>query len=130
MPSPYGSKRSANSYYQHAAVAQHYNYNWDGIPPGPTRAAETRGLGCLGCDEDYVDITATFHKSLGSLGDYPVSMSMEGGRKSVLHSGPEQTRIYDAMGIFGLSDNENRLALIAGLGLAGYIAWKMLGKKR
>jgi hypothetical protein len=56
-------------------------------------------------------------------------MSMEGGRKSILHSGPEQTRIHDAMGVWGLSDNENRLALIAGLGLAGYIAWKMLGKK-
>ena len=79
MPSPYGS-RSAATYYQHAGAPQHYVWNWEGLPPGPTRAGETRELGDLGdcaANGDYIDVTATFHKSLGAT-DYPVAMSMEG----------------------------------------------------
>lgn len=159
MPSPYGTKRGASSYYEHAGIPRHYAYRWDGIPLGPTRAGETRGLsdyekgeeipyaeiqiapyadlgcssgGCkhgpgLGCDDagasDFIDITATYRKSLG---DYPVSMSMEDPRASVRHSGMEQSRIYDGLGIFGFSRNENRLAVVAALGAAGFIAWKLM----
>lgn len=119
MPSPYGS-RSASSYYQHAGAPHHYTLEWEGMPPGPTWAAETRGLGC---DGDYIDVTATFHKSLG---DYPVAMSMEAGRRSILHSGPEQTHIYDGLGVFGLSRNEGRLLMVVGIGLAGWLAWKQM----
>lgn len=125
MPSPYGSKRSASTYYQHAGAQRHYTFNWDGLPPGPTHAGETRGLGDDG-DSDYLDITATYHKSLGD--SYPVAMSAEAARRSILHSGPEQTHIHDSLGIFGLSRNENRLLIVAGIGLAGYLAWNHLSK--
>lgn len=105
MPSPYGMKRSADSYYQYAGSPQHYILNWTGMPEPGTRAGETRGLG-----------------------DYPVSMSMASGRRSVLHSGTEQTHIYDGLGQFGLSRNEKRFLVIAGAGIAGYLLWKKMKK--
>ncbi len=127
MPSPYGQNRSAASYYEYGGVPRHYILNWDGLPPGPTRAAETRGLGCDG-EGDYIDVVATAHLHK-SLGDYPVAMSLESGTRSILHSGPEQTKLYDGLGLFDLSRNEQRLAVVAGLGLAAYFAWKKWGKK-
>jgi len=100
-------------YYQHAGSPSHYVWNWDGLPPGPTHSAEQREL-----SGDYIDVTATFHKSLG---DYPVAMSLMSGKKSILHSGPEQTHIYDGLGAF---DKGQKLALLAGVGIVGYLLWK------
>lgn len=125
MRSPYGNT-GASMYYQHAGTRRHYAYNWEGLPPGPSRAGETRALGCD--DKDFIDITAmaTYHKSLG---DYPVAMTALTGRGSVLHSGPEQTRIYDGLGLFeGFSRNEKRMALAAGAGLVGYLAYRHFKK--
>jgi hypothetical protein len=119
MRSPYGNP-GASAYYQHAGTRRHYVYNWQGLPPGPSYAAETRALGC----DDFVDVIATahYHKSLG---DYPVAMTALTGKGSVLHSGPEQTRIYDGLGLFeGFSRNEKRLALAAVVGIAGYLAYR------
>jgi len=96
------------------------------MPPGGTRAAEARALG-----GDYLDISARFHKDLGAYEDYPVAMSMEGARRSVLHSGPEQSRIYDGLGFFGaMSSNEKRLAMLGGAAVVGYFAWQHFKKKR
>ena len=106
-------------------MPRHYILNWEGLPPGPTRAAETRALGC----DNYLDVTATAHLRK-SLGDYPVAMSMQSGRNSVLHSGPEQTHLIDGLGVFGLSRNEQRLAVVAGLGVAGFLAWRLFKGKR
>lgn len=112
MPSPYGS-RSASTYYQHPGVPRRYVADWTGMPFPGARAAESRALGAEG---DYLDIIATarFHKELG---DYPVSMSMESGRRSILHSGPEKS-------LGALSHNEKRLLLIGGAGLALFFAYK------
>jgi hypothetical protein len=40
------------------------------------------------------------------------------------------TRSLGALGPFGLSQNEQRLALVAGLGLVGYLAFKHFSKGR
>lgn len=45
MPSPYGRSRSASTYYQYGGVPQHYVLEWEGLPPGSSRAAESRALG-------------------------------------------------------------------------------------
>lgn len=116
MPSPYGS-RGASSYYQHAGMPTHYVYDWSGMPQGSERGAESRALG------DYLDITARFHKDLSGV-DYPVSMSMESGTRSVLHSGPEQTHIYDSAPLGALSDNEKKFGIITLAGIAGFFIWK------
>lgn len=63
MPSPYGTRRSAAMYYQHAGAGRHYDLNWTGVPQGGARAGETRALG-----SDYIDITARYHKDLGFFG--------------------------------------------------------------
>jgi len=128
MPSPFGYRRGPSTYYEHAGAPQAYAYDWDGMPMGSQRAAETRALG-----GDYLDILARFHKDLGDYDvDYPVSMSQYGKRRSILHSGPEQTHIHDApLGFFGqMSDNEKRLLYIGGAALLGWFLWKKKGRKR
>jgi len=126
MPSPFGSRRSANTYYQYGGEPRDYDYRWTGLPRASYRSAEARGLGA-----DFFDISARFHKELG---DYPVAMTSESGASSVLHAGPEQTPLYDAphsLGFFGkLSRNESRALVIGGVALAGYLAWKWMGGKR
>lgn len=130
MPSPYGYGRSASMYYQYGGVPRHYEYDWTGMPPEGVRAAETRSLGA-----DYFDIAAAarFHKDLGS---YPVAMSMESGRRSILRGGPEQTHLNDEappkqLGDFlGLSRNEKRFLVIAALAGGAFYLWKYFrGKK-
>lgn len=116
-----------STYYQHAASPRRYVYDWRGGALVGTRAAETRGLGA---DGDYLDITATarFHKELSG---YPTSLTPGTGRSSILHSGPEQTKIYDGLGFFGsMSRNEKRLALLGGAGVVAYLAWKHFNKGR
>ncbi len=100
MPSPFGRNRSADTYYQHAGAGRHYVWDWTGLPAGPTWAAESRALG------DH----------------------LESQGPSVLHSGPEQSRIYN--GLNGFSSNQKRLALVAGLSVAGWLIWKRMNKKR
>lgn len=124
----------ASTYYHFGALPRRYVADWRGVPQPGARAAETLALGA---DGDYLDITARFHKELGDYDiDYPVTMSAQHGRRSILHSGPEQTKIYDGptpaeLGFFGqMSRNEKRLMLLAGAGLVGFLAWKHFrGKK-
>lgn len=133
MPSPYGYRRGPSTYYEHAATGHHYDYNWKGMPSPGTRGAERRGLGCDN-GGDYIDVSAVarFHKGLG---DTPVSMSQYSKTRSILHSGPEQTHIFDeappsSLGFFGqLSENERRLFMLGGAALAGWFIYKRWGKK-
>jgi hypothetical protein len=128
MPSPFGYKRGANTYYEHPGTGRYYVYNWDGVSVQGSRAAETRGLGCS-CD--FVDVTARLHKSLSGYEEYPVAMSTQVPKGSVLRPGPEQTPLYDGMGFFGRSsDSEKRLLLLGGVALAGYLALRKYGKGR
>lgn len=117
MPSPFGLKRGPSTYYEYPGVGHHYVWNWDGLPPGPTHAAETRGL------SDYFDIKAHYHKDLGEF--YPVSMTLETGRGSVLHSGPEQGKMF-SMG--ALSNNEKTYLALAGAAAA--VWWFFIRKKK
>lgn len=127
MPSPYGRSRSASTYYEHAGAPDHYIIDWVGLPPIGARAAETRSLG------DYLDIQARYHKVLAGYSDHPVAMTMATGRRSVLHSGPEQTQLDDGtrlsdLGLIGsLSRSERRFGAIAAAALAGWLAWKKWG---
>ncbi len=123
----------ASTYYHHGAAPRHYVADWQGVPQPGSRAAETLALGE---DGDYIDITARFHKELGNYDiDYPVSMSAQYGRRSILHSGPEQTKIYDGktpieLGFYEqMSSNEKRFILLIGIGIAGFLAWKHLQVK-
>lgn len=115
-------------HYRYGGEGQSYAWNWRGLPMYPTRAAESREL--AGSDDpelgDYINVTATYQKTLG---DYPVAMSLQSGRQSVLHSGPEQTHIHDGLGIFEGYSIAKKVALVAGVGGAAYLAWKLLGKK-
>lgn len=133
--SPFGEKRSAAIYYEYGGVPHHYVAQWTGMPQPATRGAgETRSLGrYLPTGADFLDVSATFHKELSDYDiDYPVSVSMEAARRSILHSGPEQTRIHDQptppeLGFFGeMSRNEKKLALVGGIALAGWLAWRHL----
>lgn len=117
-----------STYYHYGASPRRYVADWRGVPQPGSRAAERLALGAEG---DYIDITARFHKELGNYDiDYPVSMSAHHGRRSILHSGPEQTKIYDGdtpieLGFFGqMSRNEKMLAFTAVLGIAGFLIWK------
>ena len=80
--------------------------------------------------EDFIDVKAQahLHKELGNYTTHPVSMSMQSGRRSVLHTGPEQSHLYDALppglGQFGLSRNEKRLVVGGAIVAALYWAWK------
>lgn len=103
MPSPFGSRRGPSTYYEYGGSPHHYDYNWKGMPAPGYRAAETRALG-----------------------DWPVAMTMESGRKSLLHSGPEQ----NALGAAQISRNEKYLLIAGAVGLAGYLAWKKWGKRK
>lgn len=97
-------------YYGHAAYPRAYAWNWRGVPQGSQRGAVSRGLG-------HYDT-------------FPVSMSEESGRRSVLHAGPEQTHIHDAPnGLGKLSDNERRYMTMALVGGAVYFGYKMFVKK-
>ena len=108
MPSPFGRRRGPSTYYEYGGTPHHYDYNWKGMPAPGFRAAETRALG------NYVE--------------YPVAMSLQTGQRSVLHSGPEQTHIHDApLGQAQLSRMEKHALWIAGLGIAGYFAWRKWG---
>lgn len=118
----------ASTYYHHGAFPRRYVADWRGVPQPGSRAAERLALGA---DGDFIDITAKFHKELGGYDiDYPVLMSAHYGRRSILHSGPEQTRIYDGetpieLGFFGqMSRNEKRLMFLAGIGITGFLTWK------
>ena len=112
-------------YYQYAASPRGYNYNWRGVAmPSSTPGAYASGLG-----------------------NYPVSMSLVSGRRSVLHSGPEQGKL--SMGDATLealakaaagggagattqkqqkaaqfSRNEKRAFVILGVAAVGYFLWK------
>ena len=115
MPSPFGQRRGPNTYYEYGGTPHHYIYNWTGMPMPGTRAAETLAL--------------------GHYPDYPVAMTLETGRRSVLHSGPEQTHLIDAfpgsgLGAALLSRNERRLLIGVGLAGAAYLAWRKWGKKK
>ena len=123
MPSPYGRRRQADMYYEHAEDRRGSTSNWTGMPLTGGRAGETRGLGE---DGDYIDVTATLHKHLG---DWDVQESAFAGRRSMRHSGVEQTHLNDGMGAFGLSRNENRLAIVAVVGVAAYFAFQFSKKK-
>lgn len=147
MPSPFGPDRNAAQYYQYAATPGHYLYNWDGMPSGTVRPPQSgRGLSggwtevSEGADllqdlgEDFLDIQAEvkLHRALG-MTDYPVAMSMESGLRSVRHSGPEQTHLYDSkpLGFFGaLSNNEKTLAFLALGAAAVFVSLKYLKPAR
>lgn len=117
MYGPYG--KNASMYYGHAAYPRAYAWNWRGMPMPGQRGAVSRGLG------EYPT--------------FPVSMSAESGRRSVLHSGPEQTHIYDApygshlAGIpvyDNLSNNEKLAVKVVGAAVVGYFGYQLLTKKR
>ncbi len=138
MSSPYGQKRGAAVYYQYGGVPAHYAYNWTGLPPAGVRAAETRGLSgvltgpiLLG---DSLDVSASahYHRDLGAIPtDWPVAMSMQAPRRSIRHSGAEQGKMYDGLGIFGsLSNNEKTLMKVAAAGAVAFIAYKVWKKKK
>jgi hypothetical protein len=122
MPSPFGPNRSSDAYYQFGGLAKHYDYNWQGMPfPQAPRAKAS-----LGSRPD--DIYTDLGDAGDGLGDYgpghPVSMSMESGRRSLLSTMPDQMKMaYGVpvpMGAFGLSRNEQRLAIAAaGFGKKG-----------
>lgn len=100
MPSPYGEKRSAASYYQYGGEPQRFVIDWTGVPFPSSRHGQA------------------------SLGDYPVALTLEYPyAQSVLHSGPEQSHIIDGL---GMSDNEKLGLGIAVLGVAAYFVWKKL----
>ncbi len=149
MLGPYG--RNASMYYHHAGTPRSYEYNWHGVPMPGNRASTTRALGdeleinadiqaryvaTAGPDDGFIE-TEQGAMTLTELGDYqsyPTAQSAQSGARSILHSGIEQTHLYDApraVGAFGaLSDNEKRLGLIALVGIAGYFAWKKYGKPK
>lgn len=69
----------------------------------------------------------------GKYPTWPVAMTMETARRSVRHSGPEQTQLYDgrpSLGFFGaMSDNEKRALMLVAVAGAGYLFWKQAQKK-
>jgi hypothetical protein len=106
--------------------------DWRGYAFPQVRAAVAREL------SGYLDLTVDatvkgqLHKDLAGLPTYPTALTQNGG-VSVLSTGPERTRLNDGpLGFFGtLSDNEQRLALFAAVGLAGFLGWKWWkGRKR
>ncbi len=100
MACGYGYSRGADFYYSHAGFPHSYSYNWKGL----------------------ADMASG---SRASLGEWPVSMTMETGRKSVLHSGPEQTRLNDGLsGGFSLSESEKSLAKVGAFAAAAYLLWR------
>ena len=142
MPSPFGRNRNAAQYYQHGGIPMHYQYNWDGMPQGSIGPQKSnRALGWTevseGADllqdmgDDFIDVQAHFRKSLGST-DYPVAMSMQTAMRSVRHSGPEQTHLFDSwrpMGFFGTLSNNERILAFGVLGAAAvYVALKYMRK--
>lgn len=148
MPSPYGNNRNAAQYYQYAGMPRRYVFQWTGVAqPSPRPPNSARSLGASPYEvevlegDDYIDVVAQaqFHKTLDGMGDasyteYPVAMSMETGLKSVRHSGPEQTTLYDAtptLGFFGeMSDNEKRALVMVAVAGAGYLFWRHSQKTR
>jgi hypothetical protein len=123
-------------------------------PAGPMHAYEV----IQAAGDDYIDVVARaqFHKTLGDTEDqgdtdaasmveaykkadagkyptWPVAMTMESARRSVRHSGPEQTQLDDevsSLGFFGaMSDNEKRALVMVAIAGAGYLFWRAQQKK-
>ena len=123
MPSPFGTKRYASTYYQYGGQPMHFAANWSGMPMPGHRAAETAALAGIGPDSNYIEGL--------TLGDYDTGQYFQTGERSVYHGGIEQSQIDDevhrALGVFGaLSQNEKRLAMVAGAAVAGFVLWRML----
>jgi hypothetical protein len=95
---------------------------------------ESKALGSLP-DDIYTDL-GDAGDGLGDYGPgYPVSMSMQSGRRGLIPTLPDaQKMAYGVpvpIGFFGtLSDNEKRLAYI-GAGVAALaVGWMVFGKKK
>ena len=111
---------------------RHYHYgrppwwitsDWESYPYYGIRAAESRALG------DHLSITAKYHRDLsGYEVDYPVAESAFSGQRSIWHSGPEQTKIYDGpvpVELRGYSPSGSWV-LLGILGVLGIAAWRAL----
>lgn len=99
--------------------------DWRGYPFPMVRSADALAL------SGYIDVSVDatvkgqLHKDLAGC-CYPTALTQNGG-VSLLSTGPERTRLNDGpLGFFGtLSDNEQRLAIFAAVGVAGFLGWKL-----
>ena len=106
MACGYGYKRGADFYYQHGGFPHSYAYDWKGLAPMASGSRAALG------DHSDLDVGV------------PVSMSMQANQRSVLTSGPEQTRLaYGLGGLFDLSESEKDFVKLAAVAALGYLAW-------
>jgi hypothetical protein len=101
-------------FYQFGGESPAWVYNWKGYAYPGVRSGESLAL------SDYET--------------FPTALTQNSG-VSVLSTGPERTTLNDgpdmALGLFGsLSENEKRLAMIAAVGIAGFLGWRWWRKRR
>lgn len=95
-------QRGADFYYSHAAFPRAYDYNWKGIAP----MASGSRASLNGWEQGY-----------------PVAMSIDERRRSVLHSGPEQTRLA-LSGLFDFSQSEGQALKVAAIAGVAFLLYK------